>query len=132
MTICSPSTGNITLKLRRRAILPASGEQFVMLPSHKGNNCIMYTGLHENDVISNFVQCISQNTDWTESGAEPMKEPLFVDNIIIHHTGFKLVNAWSIRFCYTFQNNIGLILHAVEEYELSMRFLEHALQLNQK
>lgn len=29
-------------------------------------------------------------------------------------------------------NNIGLILHAVEEYELSMRFLEHALQLNQR
>lgn len=29
-------------------------------------------------------------------------------------------------------SNIGLILHAVEEYELSLRFLEHALQLNQK
>ncbi|KAJ8312586.1 hypothetical protein KUTeg_009959 [Tegillarca granosa] len=29
-------------------------------------------------------------------------------------------------------NNIGLILHAVEEYELSLRFLEHALQLNSR
>lgn len=28
------------------------------------------------------------------------------------------------------QSNIGLILHAVEEYELSLRFLEHALTLN--
>ena len=42
MTICSPSTGNITLRLRPRAILPASGEQIVMLPSHKVNNCIMH------------------------------------------------------------------------------------------
>ena len=41
MTICPPSTCNITLGLRPRAILPASGEQTVMLPSHKGNNCIM-------------------------------------------------------------------------------------------
>lgn len=28
------------------------------------------------------------------------------------------------------QTNIGLILHAVEEYDLSLRFLEHALTLN--
>ena len=41
MTICSPSTGNIALGLRPRAILPASGEQIVMLSSHKGNNCIL-------------------------------------------------------------------------------------------
>ena len=41
MTICSPSTCNITLGLRPRTILPASGEQIVMLPSHKGNNCII-------------------------------------------------------------------------------------------
>ena len=41
MTICSPSTGNITLGLRTRAILPASGEQTVMLPSHKDNNYIV-------------------------------------------------------------------------------------------
>ena len=40
MTICSPSTGNIALRFRPRAILPASGEQIVMLPSHKCNNCI--------------------------------------------------------------------------------------------
>ena len=43
MTICSPSTGYIALGLRPRAILPASGEQIVMSPSLKGNNCIMFT-----------------------------------------------------------------------------------------
>ena len=42
MTICSPSTGYIALGLRPRAILPASGEQIVMSPSLKGNNCIMH------------------------------------------------------------------------------------------
>ena len=42
MTICSPLTGNITLRLRLRAILPASGEQTVMLPSHKDNNYILH------------------------------------------------------------------------------------------
>jgi protein TIF31 len=31
-----------------------------------------------------------------------------------------------------FQSNISLILHAVGEYELSLRFLEHALSLNIK
>lgn len=31
-----------------------------------------------------------------------------------------------------FQSNISLILHAVGEYELSLRFLEHALALNIK
>ena len=31
---------------------------------------------------------------------------------------------------FVFQSNIGLILHAVEEYELSLRFLENALTLN--
>lgn len=30
------------------------------------------------------------------------------------------------------QSNISLILHAVGEYELSLRFLEHALSLNIK
>lgn len=35
-------------------------------------------------------------------------------------------------YVYCFQSNIGLILHAVEEYELSLRFLEHALLLNTK
>lgn len=29
-----------------------------------------------------------------------------------------------------FQSNIALILHAVSEYELALRFLEHALELN--
>ena len=43
MTICSPSTGNIALGLRPRAILPASGEQIAMSPSLKGNNCILTT-----------------------------------------------------------------------------------------
>lgn len=37
-------------------------------------------------------------------------------------------------FCFfpifLFQSNISLILHAVGEYELSLRFLEHALALN--
>ena len=42
MTICLPSTGTIALELRPRAILPASGEQIVMSPSLKGNNCIVY------------------------------------------------------------------------------------------
>ena len=41
MTICHLSIGNIALGTRPRAILPASGEQIVMLPSNKGNNCIM-------------------------------------------------------------------------------------------
>ena len=41
MTICSPSTGHIALELHPRAISPASGEQIVMSPSFKGNNCIM-------------------------------------------------------------------------------------------
>lgn len=35
-----------------------------------------------------------------------------------------------IILCMCVQSNIGLILHAVEEYELSLRFLEHALTLN--
>ena len=43
MTICSPLTGYIALGLRPRAILPASGEQIVMSPSLKGNNCILLT-----------------------------------------------------------------------------------------
>lgn len=37
--------------------------------------------------------------------------------------------------CFLFrvlQSNISLILHAVGEYELSLRFLEHALALNIK
>lgn len=33
---------------------------------------------------------------------------------------------------FSFQSNISLILHAVGEYELSLRFLEHALALNIK
>ena len=51
MTICSPSTGHITLGLRPRAISPASGEQIVMSPSLKGNNCILFN--KQNDVVIN-------------------------------------------------------------------------------
>ena len=40
-------------EVRPRAILPASGEQIVMSPSLKGNNCIL---LHmvENDIQASF------------------------------------------------------------------------------
>ena len=63
-----------------------------------------------------------------------MKDPShndwkIVDWDIINQT--KQTNV-SFYFISHFQNNIGLILHAVEEYELSMRFLEHGLQLNQR
>ena len=51
MSICSPSTGNIALGLRPRAILPASGEQIVMSPSLKGNNCIKYSSGPEITII---------------------------------------------------------------------------------
>ena len=57
MTICSPSTCNITLGLRPRAVLPASGEQIVMLPSHKGNNCIMLN-------VIKFPSIMSTNSSW--------------------------------------------------------------------
>ena len=42
MTICSPSTGYFALGLHPPAILPTSGEQIVMSPSNKGNNCIIF------------------------------------------------------------------------------------------
>ena len=51
MTICSPSTGNIALGLCPQAILPTSGEQIVMLPSHKGNNCIMLPSHKGNNCV---------------------------------------------------------------------------------
>ena len=41
MMICLPWTGNIALGLRPLAMLPASGEQIVMLPSYKGNDCML-------------------------------------------------------------------------------------------
>ena len=41
MTICSPEAGNIARVRSRRLILPVEGEQIVMLPSHKGNNCFI-------------------------------------------------------------------------------------------
>ena len=46
MTISSPSTGYIALGLCSWAILPASGEQIVMSPSLKGNNCIILYNVH--------------------------------------------------------------------------------------
>lgn len=36
------------------------------------------------------------------------------------------------RFQFHPQSNISLILHALGEYELSLRFIEHALKLNLK
>lgn len=44
---------------------------------------------------------------------------------------YKNINIF-IKKNYLFQSNISLILHAVGEYELSLRFLEHALALNIK
>jgi protein TIF31 len=35
-----------------------------------------------------------------------------------------------IKQIFDFQSNISLILHALGEYELSLRFLEKALELN--
>ena len=43
MTICSPEAGNIARGRSPRVILPFEGEQIVMLPSHKGNNCFIIT-----------------------------------------------------------------------------------------
>ena len=68
MTICSPSTGNITLRLRPRAILPASGEQIVMLPSHKVNNCIMHlTTPGRNGPTSHLQNVYSSEDNWYTS-----------------------------------------------------------------
>ena len=41
MTICSPEAGNIARGRSSRVILPVEGEQIVILPSHKGNNCFI-------------------------------------------------------------------------------------------
>ena len=60
MTICSPSTGYIALGLRPRAILPASGEQIVMSPSLKGNNCILLYLINIHWLIVVF--------DWSRAG----------------------------------------------------------------
>ena len=46
MTILSLSTRNIVLGLRLLAILPAWGEEIIILPSHKGNNYIIYQSFH--------------------------------------------------------------------------------------
>ena len=41
MTICSPEAGNIDRERNPKAILPVEGEQIVILPSHKSNNCFI-------------------------------------------------------------------------------------------
>ena len=41
MTICSPEASNIAPGCSLRVILHVEGEQIVMLPSHKGNNCFI-------------------------------------------------------------------------------------------
>ena len=41
MTICSPEAGDIARGRSPRAILPVEGEQIVMSPSLKGNNCFI-------------------------------------------------------------------------------------------
>jgi len=45
----------------------------------------------------------------------------------------KIITYLCIKFlCVLIQSNISLILHAVQEYDLSLRFLEKALALNIK
>ena len=61
MTICSPSTGNIAIGLRPRAIFPASGEQIVLLPSLKGNNCIILSA-HQDIIVK-----VSKYSDFLSS-----------------------------------------------------------------
>ena len=36
------------------------------------------------------------------------------------------------KISYFLQSNIGLVLHGVQEYELSLKFLEEALKINLK
>ena len=52
--ICSPLTGYIALRLCPQAILHASGEQIVMSPSLKGNNCIKTNDVFKNDSLMSF------------------------------------------------------------------------------
>jgi hypothetical protein len=44
----------------------------------------------------------------------------------------KLVEVFTISMFFVAQSNIGLILHAVGEFELSLRFLQRALELSTK
>ena len=46
MTICSPEAGNIVRGRSPRVILHVEGEQNVMLPSDKGNNCLITPTCH--------------------------------------------------------------------------------------
>ena len=41
MTVCSPEAGYIARGRSSRVLLPVEGEQIVMLPSHKDNNCFI-------------------------------------------------------------------------------------------
>ena len=51
VTICSPSTSNIALGFRLRAILPASDEQIVM---HYANMSVQYTAIFHGCKNGNF------------------------------------------------------------------------------
>ena len=77
MTICSPSTGNIAHELRPRAILPASGEQIVMSPSLKGNNCILIHGCGLKpapDIVRFRLGCIGIYNTITEQFSKSLDE----------------------------------------------------------
>ena len=60
MTICSPSTGYIVIGLRPQAILPVSGEQLILSPSHKGNNCMFLYLIN--------IHRLSVDFDWSRAG----------------------------------------------------------------
>ena len=58
MTICSPEAGDIARGRSPRAILPVEGEQIVMSPSLKGNNCFI--------IPNPFLKQISDTTGQTQ------------------------------------------------------------------
>ena len=51
LIIARESTGNVNIWLLNMTILPASGEQNVILPSHKGNNCMIAYQQQEEEQI---------------------------------------------------------------------------------
>lgn len=50
-------------------------------------------------------------------------------NVISQGVDISRIN---IASCFLPQSNIGLVLHGVMEYDLSLRFLENALTINTK
>jgi hypothetical protein len=56
----------------------------------------------------------------------------FYLNHVLRYFYCSMCLTWIHEVYCLFQSNIGLILHAVEEYDLSLRFLEHALKVNTK